>query len=111
MSKITLEIRPLSVNAAWQGRRFKTKAYKAYEGSISLLMKGQRFEPISGPCVAFYTFYLKSILRSDGDNLIKCVQDCMVKNGVIQDDRYIMRYEIQKVKSDIEKIEIEYKPI
>ena len=26
-----IEIKPLSVNTAWKGRRFKTDAYKAYE--------------------------------------------------------------------------------
>lgn len=31
MTTNTLKIKTLSVNQAWQGRRFKTKAYKDYE--------------------------------------------------------------------------------
>ena len=31
---IKVEIKPLSVNAAWQGRRFKTEAYKKYEKEV-----------------------------------------------------------------------------
>lgn len=32
-------IKPLSVNEAWQGRRFKTKEYKAYEQEVLLKLK------------------------------------------------------------------------
>ncbi len=31
-----ISIKPLSVNQAWQGRRFKTPAYKAYDAELYL---------------------------------------------------------------------------
>ena len=36
MTKI--EIKPLSVNRAWQGRRYKTDDYERYERDVSLLL-------------------------------------------------------------------------
>jgi len=33
-----INYKPLSVNEAWQGKRFKTKAYKDYEKSLMLLL-------------------------------------------------------------------------
>ena len=33
-----IQIKPLSVNEAWQGRRFKTNLYKMYENAVSLLL-------------------------------------------------------------------------
>ena len=35
---IGLKIKPLSVNDAWQGKRFKTDTYKAYEKQVLLML-------------------------------------------------------------------------
>ena len=35
---IKVDIKPLSVNEAWQGKRFKTKKYKHYEQYLLLLL-------------------------------------------------------------------------
>jgi len=35
---IFLKAKPLSVNECWQGKRFKTKKYKAYEQELLLLL-------------------------------------------------------------------------
>lgn len=35
---IGLKIKALSVNEAWQGRRFKTKAYKAFEKQLLIML-------------------------------------------------------------------------
>ena len=37
----TINIKPLSVNQAWQGKRYKTKDYKQYEKALLLLLKRQ----------------------------------------------------------------------
>ena len=36
MTTITLHVKPLSTNAAWQGRRFSTPAKKDYEAALRL---------------------------------------------------------------------------
>ena len=41
----TIKIKPLSVNQAWQGKRYKTKDYKIYEKSLLLLLKQQKVPP------------------------------------------------------------------
>ena len=33
-----IKIKPLSVNDAWQGRRFKTDNYKKYERDLMLIL-------------------------------------------------------------------------
>lgn len=37
-----LKIKPLSVNEAWQGRRFKTDKYKSFEKLMTLRLKPQK---------------------------------------------------------------------
>jgi len=37
MKKVS--IKPLSVNNAWQGRRFKTKEYKIFRETLALLLR------------------------------------------------------------------------
>ena len=32
--EVFLNVKPLSVNQCWQGRRYKTKAYKQYEKAL-----------------------------------------------------------------------------
>ena len=44
--KITLNIKPLSVNDAWQGRRYSTGAKTAYEATMRLLLPNRA---IPGP--------------------------------------------------------------
>ena len=38
MSKIYIPIKPLSVNEAWQGKRFKTNKYQKYERDMLILL-------------------------------------------------------------------------
>ena len=107
---IKLPIRPLSVNAAWCGRRFKSKAYRAFEKEISVLLLPYK-EKITGYCAVLYRFHLKNWKKTDGDNCVKTVQDFIVKRGIIEDDRFIMRYVIEKVPSDRDFVEVEIEPI
>ena len=113
MSKeISLKIKPLSVNQAWQGRRFKTGTYKEYEKAVSLLIN-DKHNPVKGLVEIDYEFGLcgKGFSSSDVSNLIKCLEDILVKCGVIEDDRKVMRFSASKVKSGTsEFINIKIKP-
>jgi len=89
-----LNIKPLSVNDAWKGRRFKTDKYKDYERSILLLLK-----PMEIP-EGKLELYLKwgfSSAGSDWDNPIKPFQDCLQKKYAFNDNR-VVRAITEKVK-------------
>lgn len=89
-----LDIKPLSVNEAWQGKRFKTKKYKAYERDV-LLMLGEFTVP-SGPLTLSLVFGFSSA-ASDIDNPVKCFTDCLQKKYGFNDSR-IHELHVSKVK-------------
>ena len=107
---ITLPIKPLSINAAFQGRRFKTKAANQYDKTLQMLLPHKDHGIKSEYYSVFYNFYLKNFAMTDADNLIKVLQDNLVKKGLISDDRKICEYSIKKFKADEDKIEISIYP-
>ena len=104
---IKLNYKPVSVNDVWKGRRFKTKEYKQYENDLSILLWQFKEPRLSKSIKITYRFYQKSVLVSDADNLIKPLQDILVKTGFLSDDRYIMEMHIYKIKADTDYMEIE----
>ena len=69
-----IDIKPLSINAAFQGRRFKTPAYKKYEKDMLLLLPKIKLpEP---PYKVYYEFGLSN-KANDWDNSIKMLQDLL----------------------------------
>ena len=89
-----LDIKPLSVNECWQGKRFKTKKYKQYEKDCLLILP--YLEVPEGELIVKYTFGFSSIL-SDWDNPIKPFQDILQKKYNF-DDKYIVKAIVEKVK-------------
>jgi len=94
-----IEIKPLSVNEAWQGQRFKTALYKKYEVDLGRLLP--RMEIPEGRLEVYYRFGLSSN-ASDYDNCIKQFQDILSKKYGFNDNR-IYRAIIEKV--DVNKKE------
>lgn len=89
---IKIKIKPMSVNKAWQGKRFKTPAYKKYERDVLFYLP---------PKVEIYaynrldlTFGFSSRL-SDIDNPVKCFTDCLQKKYGF-DDRTIYELNVKK---------------
>lgn len=82
---IKINIKPLSVNECWQGRRFKTPAYKKYERDL-LLMLPNFDVPKSGPIEIRLEFGFSSA-ASDWDNPIKPFQDILQKRYQFDDKR------------------------
>jgi len=105
--KLNIPIRALSINKAFQGRRFKSKEHRQYEKDIHNLIRYSK-NALCGDIEAHYTFYIKNIKMTDADNLVKCLQDILVSMNYIKDDRYISRYIIEKKYSKDEHIEVEY---
>lgn len=71
-----LDIKPLSVNDAWKGRRFKTDKYKKYERDVLLLLPKINISDV--PMSLTITFGFSSV-ASDVDNPVKCFVDCLQK--------------------------------
>lgn len=92
---IKVSIKPLSVNQAWQGKRFKTPAYKQYERDCLLLLP--KVDIPEGYLEAQYVFGFSSKL-SDWDNPIKPMQDILQKKYEFDDKR------IKKASIVIEKV-------
>lgn len=85
---IKLEIKPLSVNQAWQGKRFKTPKYKAYQKEILLKLPKIK-KDLTGKLQVNIIYGFSSKL-SDIDNPCKLILDCLCKKYGF-DDRQIYR--------------------
>lgn len=74
--KISVNIKPLSINEAFQGRRFKSPKYKAYEKECL-----SKLRPIKFPQgkVSLHIRYGFSNKAADLDNPTKLVVDLMQK--------------------------------
>ena len=94
---IRIDIKPLSVNDAWKGRRFKTDEYKAYERSVLLLLRPLK---IPDGLLEIHLEWGFSSNGSDYDNPIKPFQDCLQKKYGFNDSRI---YESHIKKVDVKK--------
>ena len=79
----TIIIKPLSVNEAWQGRRFKTDEYKAYE--IAVIKEMSNIKLNVNPPFAVMIEYGFSNSASDIDNPTKLVLDILQKKYKFND--------------------------
>lgn len=94
MATIKKRIKVLSVNDAFQGRRFKTPKYKAYEQE--LLYTLPRIKLPEPPFEVWYEFGMSNSL-SDFDNPVKPLTDIMQKKYGFN-DKDIIKAHIDKVK-------------
>jgi Holliday junction resolvase RusA-like endonuclease len=99
-----LRIKPISVNAAYQGRRFDTKAKKQFDRALALLLPKVR---VDGEYYRVaYDFHLTNFGGTDQDNLVKVLQDGIVRRGIISDDRRIVEHQIRKFPSKTDWIAV-----
>ena len=87
-----IKINPLSVNAAWKGRRFKTQEYKRYEKETLLLLPDLAI-PTGEICLNI-VFGFSSKLK-DIDNPLKPFIDILQKKYKFN-DRDIYRLSVEK---------------
>jgi Holliday junction resolvase RusA-like endonuclease len=99
-----LDIKPLSVNEAWQGRRVKTKKYRDFEKAILLMLR-----PVNVPTgqLELHLRWGFSSSGSDWDNPIKPFQDCLQKKFNFNDNR-VFKAVVEKVKVEKGKEFIEF---
>ena len=79
---IKLNIKPLSVNCAWQGKRYKTDEYKVYERNCLLLLPRIAI-PEKPYCINIEVHFSSS--ASDLDNILKPFLDILQKKYSIND--------------------------
>lgn len=103
---IKIPVKPLSVNKAWAGRRFKSTYYKDFENDVCNFLPFAK-KTITEECEVHYTFFVKNYKMTDIDNLIKTIQDIIIKRGYIKDDRQIVYLLAEKVQSNEEAIEVD----
>lgn len=103
-----IDIKPLSVNEAWQGRRYKTKKYNKYINEVSAQLLP--FKVPDGDLELVISFGLSN-RASDIDNPLKCFIDCLQKKYDF-DDRRIYKLSVEKIitKKGHEFIEWEMMP-
>ena len=91
---IKYNIKPLSVNECWQGKRFKTNAYKHYE--LELMYKLPKLKLPEPPFEIYFEFGFSNIL-CDWDNPVKPLQDILQKKYGFN-DKDIVKAIVKKVK-------------
>ena len=98
MKPITLRIKPLSVNKAWQGKRFKTPDYKMYQKAINWLLNDAKpYFDASDKYLSLKIVFGFSNLASDVDNPVKPFQDCLSRFYQF-DDKKIRNLNVSAVK-------------
>ena len=107
--KQRIGIKPLSINKAWQGRRFMTKEYKQWVKDALLLMGKQR--ELVGDVSVHLDFYVKYPKMCDIDNPVKTCLDLFKKRGWLKDDRQVTYLSVCKKQSEQERIEVEIKEL
>lgn len=87
-----LDIKPLSVNEAWQGKRFKTPAYKRYETALLFILPKIK---LPEPPYKLSLVFGFSNIAADLDNPAKLFIDCMQKKYGFN-DKHIFELNIKK---------------
>lgn len=91
---IRLEIKPLSVNDCWQGKRFKTPKYKTYEKTLLYLLP--KISIPSGPLKIVLVFGFNNSC-ADIDNPTKPILDILQKKYGFNDKDFF-EISLKKVK-------------
>lgn len=104
-----IQIKPLSVNKAWRGRRFKTDEHRKYVRDVLTLLRPMQVP--SGELELHLKFGFSS-KGSDFDNPIKPFVDCLQKKYGFNDNK-IKRavIEVDHVKKGEEYVEFTLKEL
>lgn len=104
-----INIKPLSVNECWQGRRFKTKEYKQYEKDLLLMLPNTKLK-IQRVSIDIVFGFSNSLC--DIDNPLKPFLDILQKKYNINDkDIYRLTVSKEVLKKGNEFIKYEIKEI
>lgn len=104
---LKIDIKPISVNAAFQGKRFKTKDCKEYEASLWYRLPKKPM--LTGDVEIWFDFFLVNYAKTDISNLVKVTEDILVKKKYIEDDRKITKMHLAKHKAEKDMMTITIK--
>ncbi len=90
---IEIKIKPLSVNEAWQGRRFKTVKYDKYINDLLFILPRIK---LPDPPYSLLIEFGYSNVQSDIDNALKPFIDCLQKKYNFN-DKLIYKLIVEKV--------------
>ena len=109
--KIKLDVNPLSVNKAWQGRRFKSPDYKQFEKDVMRMLPISEEVKNKEEVFVHYVFHINNYGSADTSNMEKTLTDMLVKRGYLLDDRYIRAiYQRKERVEGMEWIDIHIEP-
>jgi len=91
---IKINIKPISVNSVWQGRRFKNQEYKRYEKALLLLLPPDLKIPKKRKLEIRIEWGLSSKL-ADIDNFLKPFIDCLQAKYTFN-DRWVYKLVVHK---------------
>ena len=106
-----ISIKPLSINRAWRGHRFKTPEYKAYEKELFYLLPKKRI-PKGKLSVDLQVGY--SSKNADIDNFVKLFLDILQNKYSFNDKMiyklFVEKFDVKKthefIRFKIEKLKI-----
>jgi hypothetical protein len=104
--KSRIPVKPLSVNNAWKGRRFRSDEYKQFQKIVAFSLPKIS---IPEPPYAIYFKFGFSNKASDWDNPIKPLQDCLAARYGFNDKlirRAVVETEIVSKGSEYFEFEI-----
>lgn len=105
-----INIKPLSVNQAWQGRRYKTEAYKRYIKNTLIILPKTKFN-FHGMIRLDIIFGFSSVF-SDLDNPLKLIIDILQKKYSFNDNQiYELNVRKRIVKKGFEFVSICFRNI
>lgn len=102
-----VDIKPISVNTVWQGRRYKTEAYKVYEEELMFKLPNKKIPSGKLELIVKFGFSSKN---ADIDNPLKPFLDVLQKYYDFNDRRvYRLIVEKEDVKKGEEYIDFQIK--
>lgn len=106
---IKISVKPMSINKAYKGKRFRTKEYDSFEKIVLYLLPKIN---IPKPPYEIYFKFGFSSTSSDWDNCIKITQDILAKKYNFN-DKLIKKgiVETEQVKKGQEYFEFEIKQL
>ena len=97
---IKLQIKPLSINEAYRGRRFRTPQYDTYIRQMMFALPDKLTIPQSN--IKIFIEFVYSSHSSDIDNGLKCFIDCLQKKYGFN-DKLITELNVRKIKVEKSK--------
>ena len=106
--RLTLFMKPLSLNNCFRGRRFDTNEKKIYDRTLQFTLPK---EPIVADYYSVtFRFGLKRCFAGDLDNLCKVLLDNIVDRGIISSDKKVVEIHLFKRPAAEDQIEITVVP-